>query len=67
MDVYEEAFQKLKEALARPPILIKPATETPVHLYFCVMERPISTVLTHEVDKNKKPIYFVSGLFKERR
>ena len=28
-------------------------------LYLCMMQRAISTVLTQEVDKDQKPIYFV--------
>jgi len=56
----EKAFQRLKELLASPPILIKPIAGSPVYLYLCVTERAISTMLTQEKEKEHRPIYFVS-------
>jgi len=56
----EEAFLKLKEYLASPPVLCKPQVGTPLRLYFDVMERAISSVLVQEQDQVQKPIYFVS-------
>jgi len=44
----EEAFLKLKEYLASPPVLCKPQLGTPLHLYFSVTERVISSVLVQE-------------------
>jgi len=41
----EEAFLKLKEYLASPPVLCKPQLGTPLRLYFAVTERAISSVL----------------------
>ena len=56
----EEAFLKLKEYLASPPVLCKPQLGTPLRLYFVVTERAISSVLVQEQDQVQKPIYFVS-------
>jgi len=56
----EEAFLKLKEYLAAPPVLCKPQLGVPLRLYFAVTERAISSVLVQEQDQVKKPIYFVS-------
>jgi len=56
----EEAFLKLKEYLASPPVLCKPQLSTPLRLYFVVTERAISLVLVQEQDQLQKPIYFVS-------
>jgi len=56
----EEAFLKLKEYLATPPVLCKPQLGTPLRLYFAVTERAISLVLVQEQDQVQKPIYFVS-------
>ena len=40
----EEAFVKLKEYLASPPVLCKPLVGTPLRLYFAVTERAVSAV-----------------------
>jgi len=44
----EEAFLKLKEHLAAPPVLCKPQLGVPLRLYFAVTERAISSVLVQE-------------------
>ena len=56
----EEAFLKLKEYLAAPPMLCKPQLGVPLRLYFAVMERAISAILVQEQDQVQKLIYFVS-------
>jgi len=56
----EEAFLKLKEYLANPPVLCMSQLGTPLHLYFAVTERAISSVFVQEHDQVQKPIYFVS-------
>jgi len=56
----EEAFVKLKEYLASPPVLCKPQVGTPLRLYFAVIERALSVVLVQDQDQVQKPIYFVS-------
>ncbi|XP_068474796.1 uncharacterized protein [Phaseolus vulgaris] len=56
----EEAFLKLKECLASPPVLCKPQLDSPLRLYFAITDRAISSVLVQEQDQIQKPIYFVS-------
>ena len=56
----EEAFLKLKEYLVSPPVLCKPQPGTPLHLYFIVTDRAISSVIVQEQDQAQRPIYFVS-------
>ena len=56
----EEAFVKLKEYLAIPPVLCKHQVVTPLRLYFAITERAISTVLVQDQDQIQRPIYFVS-------
>ena len=46
----EEAFVKLKEYLASPPVLCKPLVGTPLRLYFAVTERAVSAVLAQDQD-----------------
>ena len=52
----EEAFLKLKEYLASPPVLCKPQLGTPLCLYFAVTDRAISSVLVQEQDQVQKLI-----------
>jgi len=47
----EEAFLKLKEYLASPPVLSKPQLGSPVRLYFAVTEWAISSVLGQEQEQ----------------
>jgi len=56
----EEAFVKLKEYLASPPVLCKPQVGTPLRLYFAVTEKALTAVLAQDQDQVQKPIYFVS-------
>ena len=56
----EEAFLKLKEYLANPPVICKPQLATPLRLYFTIIDQAISSVLVQEQDQVQKPIYFVS-------
>jgi len=56
----EEAFAKLKEYLASPPVLCKPQAATPLRLYFAITDRAISVMLVQDQDQVQKPIYFVS-------
>lgn len=55
----EEAFLKLKEFLAMPPILTKPDLGT-LYLYLSVTDQVVSAVLVQEIGKDQQPIYFVS-------
>ena len=55
----EEAFLKLKEYLASPPVLCKPQLGTPLRLYFAVTKWAIISVLMQDENQAQKPIYFV--------
>ena len=56
----EEAFVKLKEYLANPPVLCKPKLGTPPRLYFTITEKAISLVLLQVQDQVQRPIYFIT-------
>jgi len=49
----EEAFLKLKEYLASPPVLCKPHLGTPLRLDFAVTDQAISSILVQEQDQVK--------------
>ncbi|XP_024021322.1 uncharacterized protein LOC112091560 [Morus notabilis] len=56
----EEAFQKLKEHLGRPPILSKPITNKELSLYLSVSQHAESSVLIREEEKVQLLVYYVS-------
>ena len=54
----EEAFVKLKEYLASPPVLCQSLMGTPLRLYFAVTERAVSAVLAQDQDQAQKAYLF---------
>jgi len=56
----EKGFYQVKEYLANPPILSKPTSGLPIHLYFSVTDRAISSIILQEEGKAHRPIYFIS-------
>ncbi|XP_024024059.1 uncharacterized protein K02A2.6-like [Morus notabilis] len=56
----EEAFQKLKEHLGKPPILSKPNADEELSLYLSVSQHAMNSVLIREEGKVQLPIYYVS-------
>ncbi|WJX52573.1 hypothetical protein P8452_38672 [Trifolium repens] len=60
----EEAFQKLKEFLASPPILTRPQLGNHLFLYLAVTENAMGATLVQEIKGEEKPVYFVSKIFK---
>nr|XP_025638006.1 uncharacterized protein LOC112733303 [Arachis hypogaea] len=56
----EKAFSELKAILSAPPVLQRPETGKPLHLYLSVSNYSISSVLVIETGKIQRPVYFVS-------
>jgi len=56
----EDAFQKLKEYLSKPPILCRLEKNSDLALYILVTEQAISSVLVRESGEELKLVYFVS-------
>jgi len=56
----KEAFVKLKEYMASPPVFWKLELGTLLRLYFAVTEKAISSILLQEQDQVQRLIYFVS-------
>lgn len=59
-DECEEAFQRLKEFLAAPPILLKPDPGKTLYLYVSVTDWAVSAALVQEFGKEQRSVYFVS-------
>jgi hypothetical protein len=56
----EEAFGKLKEFLASPPVLARPQQGAPLLLYLAVSDHALSSALVQEIEGEERPVYFVS-------
>ncbi|RDX66363.1 rnhA, partial [Mucuna pruriens] len=65
-DECEEAFKHLKLTLSAPPILTRPTTGIPLHLYLSASEKAISSVLIQEREGEQRPVYFVSKVLQNR-
>jgi hypothetical protein len=57
----EEAFQKLKEFLASPPILTRPQLGNPLFLYLAVTENAMGAALVQEI-KGESHLFSLSLL-----
>ncbi|XP_024021745.1 protein NYNRIN-like [Morus notabilis] len=56
----EEAFQKLKEHLGKPPIMSKPNPDEELSVYLSMSQHAVSSVLIREEERVQLPIYYVS-------
>ncbi|XP_063948059.1 uncharacterized protein LOC135152159 [Daucus carota subsp. sativus] len=59
-DKCEEAFQRIKEQLGKPPLLSKPVEGETLILYLAVSRHSISAVLVKEEKDVQFPVYYVS-------
>src|SRR6266542_5135744 len=61
----QQAFDKLKEFLTKPPMLVPPMPEEPLLLYITAMTHVVSTAIVVErqdeshIQKVQRPIYFI--------
>ncbi|KAL0400180.1 UNVERIFIED_CONTAM: Retrovirus-related Pol polyprotein from transposon [Sesamum radiatum] len=56
----QRAFEKLKDYLAKLPLLVKPCPGDTLYLYFSTTPQAVSSVLIREEDGRQMPIYYVS-------
>jgi len=56
----ERIFLQLKAFLACPPFIQNSNATKPITIYLIVSEDTISTTLVQEVEKEERPIYFIS-------
>ncbi|XP_070020753.1 uncharacterized protein [Nicotiana sylvestris] len=64
-DECQEAFDKIKEYLSNPPVLVPPKTGRPLFLYLTVLENSFGCILgQHDVTRKKEQaIYYLSKNF----
>src|SRR5438105_3692515 len=69
----QQAFDKLKEFLTSPPVLVPPMPEEPLLLYITTTSHVVSTAIVVErqeeglVQKVQHPVYFVSEVLNESK
>src|SRR6266508_208150 len=69
----QQAFDKLKEFLTSPPVLVPPMPEEPLLLYITATSHVISTAIVVErqeeghIQKVQHPVYFVSEVLNESK
>ncbi|KAL0319760.1 UNVERIFIED_CONTAM: putative protein K02A2.6 [Sesamum radiatum] len=56
----QQAFEKLKDYLAKLPLLVKPCPGKALYLYLSTTPQAVSSVLIREEEDRQMPIYYVS-------
>ncbi|XP_058751478.1 uncharacterized protein LOC131624538 [Vicia villosa] len=60
---HQEAFDKIKEYLTKPPILAPPVRNRPMRLYIAASESTIGSMLVQESDNGvERPVYYLSRM-----
>ena len=59
---YQEAFEKIKNYLMKPPILVPPIPEKPLLLYLTTMNTEMEALLAQYLEKSRKAnaIYYIN-------
>src|SRR6266540_3913035 len=69
----QQAFDKLKEFLTSPPVLVPPMPEEPLLLYIAATSHVVSTAIIVErqeeghIQKVQRPVYFISEVLSESK
>src|SRR5438128_10905706 len=69
----QQAFDKLKEFLTNPPVLVPPMPEEPLLLYIAATSHVVSTAIVVErqeeghTQKVQHPVYFISEVLNESK
>src|SRR5438132_2066312 len=69
----QQAFDKLKEFLTNPPVLVPPMLEKPLLLYITATSHVVSTAIVVEqqeeghIQKVQRPMYFDSEVLNESK
>src|SRR5438105_3595071 len=69
----QQAFDKLKEFLTNPPVLVPPMPEEPLLLYITATSHVVSTAIVVErqeeghIQKVQHPVYFISEVLNESK
>jgi len=61
-DKCEDIFQQLKAFLSSPGVIQKSRFDQPIIVYLLFSEEAINATLVQKVDKEERPVYFVSRM-----
>lgn len=64
-DECQKAFDKIKEYLAEPPVLVPPVPQQPLLLYLSITKTVIGSMLAQNQEGNEKVVYYLSKKFLE--
>jgi hypothetical protein len=56
----QRAFDKIKEYLARPPMLVPPQRDMPFYIYLLVGDTSIASVVVQVYDRKEKVVFYLS-------
>jgi len=62
-DDCQAAFDKIKEVLSNPPVLMPPQHDLPLILYLTTTETAMGAMLAQTVDSREQAIYYISKKF----
>ncbi|KAJ1388291.1 Ribonuclease H-like superfamily [Sesbania bispinosa] len=63
--IHQEAFEKIKKAVASAPIMSPPVKGTPLRLYLAVSQRMINGLIAQEVEGTEHPVSYLSKMMKD--
>jgi hypothetical protein len=55
-----QAFEEIKEYLARPPVLVPPQQDRPFYIYLSVGDTSIASVVVQVYDSKEKVVFYLS-------
>ncbi|KAJ4821053.1 Pol-polyprotein [Rhynchospora pubera] len=61
----QDAFERIKEYLATPPIISRPTKGETLYLYVATSETAVSAALIRIEENQQKPVYFVSRILRD--
>ena len=56
----QQAFDKIKEYLSKPPVLVPPQQDRPLHVYLSVGDTSIASVLVQKHDGQERVVFYLS-------
>jgi len=62
-DDCQKAFEKIKQVLANPPVLMPPQKDLPLSLYLTTTETAMGAMLAQTINKEERAIYYISKKF----
>ena len=59
-DDCQNAFDKIKQLLANPPVLMPPQKDIPLSLYLTITDSAMGAMLAQKIDNEERAVYYIS-------